>query len=34
MATTQVFLHNKYMVPGESTAGGWGGGGVVEMITS
>lgn len=32
MATTQVFLHNKYMVPGESTAGGWGGG--VEMITS
>ena len=33
MATTQVFLHNKYMVPGESTAGGWGGGGV-EMITS
>ena len=29
MATTQVFLHNKYMVPGESTAGGG-----VEMITS
>lgn len=27
MATTQVFLHNKYMVPGESTAGGWGRGG-------
>lgn len=29
MATPQVFLHNKYMIPGESTAGG-GGGVVIE----